>query len=86
MQHFFLRGNAEELFFDAFARADLRDLIARGQFIVYPLGSREHAHAGRAEGLEQRAVFKLAHHIRLDAQSLKPLIKPAAHSRLCGGQ
>ena len=70
MKHFFLRGNAEKMFFDAFARPDPRHLIARDQFIVYPLGSGEHTHAGCTEGLEQRAVFKLAHQVRFDADAL----------------
>jgi hypothetical protein len=74
MQHFLLRGDAEKVFFHALAWADLHHLIARDQFIVYPLGRRENAHTCSAEGLEQGAVFEFAHQVRLDAQALEPLI------------
>ena len=83
MQHFLLCSDAKKMFFDAFARADLRHLIPGGQFVMDPFGGGKNPHAGSAESFEQGAVFKFAHQIRFDTQPLEPLIESAAHSRLC---
>ena len=67
-------GNRIKMLLDPFASAYLLDVIAGGQVVMHQLCCQKNAHACSAKGIQQGAVFKLAHDMRFDTDAFKPLV------------
>jgi hypothetical protein len=81
VRQFFLCDDGIPMFFYALAGAYQLHAVARYQMMVHHLRYGENAHACCAGGFEQRAAFKLAHGIGVNAVALKPLVNARALHR-----
>ena len=77
--HFLFGAYGKKVFLHAFAGPQTLHVVVRQQLVVHPLSGREHPHAAFTKGLEQSAVFELAHDARADAVLFKPMVQSGAH-------
>ena len=86
VQYFFVCTNRKKMLLYALTNTHAFDVIACHKLGLHQLCSRKNAHSCCAKSFEQRAVFKLPHHIWLDAQAFKPVVNAWPDSCMAGGQ